>query len=118
MATKKSTSKKKNSPAKQSRVKGTISRSLSKKTIAKDIEFSFYAPIAASVGVGGTFNGWAPSSLQLRKTNDGNWKGRARLKPGRYEYRMVVDGRWENDQRECELALNEHGSYNCVLTVA
>jgi len=112
---------KKMTAARQSRVSGTIKRTLSKKTgpqnNGREIEFSFYAPLATQVCVGGSFNGWHPHSFPLKKSSSGQWKGTIRLEPGRYEYRYLVDANWENDQKSCELAQNEYGSTNCILMV-
>jgi len=108
---------KKGDSAKDSRVQGTIKRSLSKELLEKEIEFSFYAPFASSVEVAGTFNNWNPSLFRLKRYGDGSWKGAVNIKTGRHEYRFLIDGRWENDQKECELVYNGMGSYNCVLTV-
>ncbi len=117
MAKKKDASGKKNNVRKKSRVEGTIKRSLSKKSLEKEIEFIFYAPLASSVGVGGTFNNWNPSRSPLKRHVDGTWKGNLLLKPGKYEYRYLIDGRWENEQKECEQVYSGLGSYNCVLKV-
>jgi hypothetical protein len=97
-------------PSSASRVEGTI-----KRTLERDIAFSFYAPLSQRVEVAGTFNSWK-SSL-LKKDAQGNWKGSIKIKPGRYEYRFLVDGKWENDQKNLNVVQNQHGSYNCVLEV-
>jgi 1,4-alpha-glucan branching enzyme len=95
-----------------SRVDGTIARSLT-----KEIEFSFYAPLAKSVSITGTFNKWNPSASLLRKDATGNWKTAIALKQGRYEYKFVIDGNWENDQKNHNCVSNGCGGYNCVLEV-
>jgi 1,4-alpha-glucan branching enzyme len=95
-----------------SRVKGTIRRSLE-----REIAFSFFAPLAQAVQVAGTFNGWNPSLSPLVKDTSGNWQCALKLKPGKYEYRFVIDGRWENDQKNSECVQNEFGEYNCLLEV-
>ncbi|MBU1864390.1 MAG: glycogen-binding domain-containing protein [Candidatus Omnitrophica bacterium] len=124
MATKKSIVKKnskktskKNASLGKSRIKGAIKRTLAKKELEREIEFSFYAPLASSVTIVGTFNSWNPSITKLTKDGHGNWKKTVSLKRGQYEYRFFVDGEWENDQKECTCIPNEHGSCNCVLHV-
>ena len=117
MGIKKNTSNKKDKTRKKSRVQGTIKRSLSNKSLKKEIEFSFYAPLASSVEVAGTFNGWNPSVFRLKRYDEGTWKGSFALKPGRYEYRFLIDGRWENEQKECEMVDNGMGACNCVVTI-
>jgi hypothetical protein len=39
------------------------------------------------------------------------------LPPGRYQYRLVVDGRWEADPHNDERETNEHGELHNVFTV-
>ena len=86
------------------------------KELAKEIEFKFFAPQAQNVTVSGTFNDWRENSMRLKKSKDGHWKGQFKLSPGRYEYRFVVDGRWENDPA-APCVPNAFGSANCILEV-
>ena len=80
-------------------------------------EFSFPAPQAQSVFLAGSFNQWSPSSHPLKKDEHGVWKITLPLTPGRYEYRFVTDGKWENDPF-CEgCFMNELGTMNCVMIV-
>jgi 1,4-alpha-glucan branching enzyme len=48
---------------------------------------------------------------------DSVWKVSLPLKPGRYEYRFVVDGEWTSDPNARESAINDFGSTNSVLVV-
>ena len=79
--------------------------------------FEHYAPLAREVCVAGTFNDWNREVSPLKKGRDGKWKAELSLPPGRYEYRYVVDGAWENDQRPVPCVPNAFGSWNCVITV-
>ena len=81
----------------------------------RQVEFSFSAPQAKTVSVAGTFNRWNPAALSLKKDFQGNWKGFTSLKPGRYQYRLVVDGKWTDDPKARETVPNEFGSCNAVL---
>lgn len=120
-AVKKVTKKKavKKVAAKKSRVKGTISRSLTKKEgTLKEVEFSFFAPLSQSVHVAGSFNDWDASKCQLKKNKEGHWLGKVKLAEGRYEYKFLIDGQWwENDQKPGERVDNGHGSCNSVIHV-
>src|SRR5271157_880005 len=83
----------------------------------KGTEFSFPAPQAQSVFLAGSFNQWNPSSHPLKRDEDGVWKITLPLTPGKYEYRFMTDGKWENDPF-CEgCSLNELGTMNCVKIV-
>jgi 1,4-alpha-glucan branching enzyme len=75
------------------------------------------APDAQAVAVTGSFCGWAPEGLPLKKGRRGVWKATLQLPPGRYEYRFVVDGEWRDDPLADERVPNPFGSENCVLVV-
>ena len=83
----------------------------------KDTEFSFLAPHSQSVFIAGNSNQWNPSSHPLKRDEHGVWKITLPLMPGRYEYRFMTDGKWENDPF-CEgCHPNELGTMNCVRIV-
>lgn len=81
------------------------------------IEFEYFDPNAQSVKVAGSFNQWNADEFPLKKSKEGKWKGTLKLSQGRYEYRYLVDGLWENDQRPVECVPNTYGSWNCVVEV-
>ena len=86
-----------------------------RKEIHKKITFKLHAPDAERVLLAGDFNSWDPEKHPLRKYSNGQWKKMLSLSPGRYEYRFVVDGQWQNDP-ECTTCLpNPFGGNNCVL---
>lgn len=87
------------------------------KNLKKKVSFEYYAPLARNVHVAGTFNDWNLEDYPLKKDRSGKWKVSLSLPPGRYEYRYLVDGVWENDQRPVECIPNAFGSWNCVVTV-
>lgn len=82
------------------------------------ITFTYFAPQAGSVFVAGDFTQWAASPIGLVKEAGGTWKTTVALKPGKYEYRLLVDGQWQNDPACPEVQPNEFGSANCILSVA
>ncbi len=67
--------------------------------------------------VAGAFNDWDAESNSLKKDKSGKWKVELSLPLGRYEYRYLVDGIWENDQRPVECVPNAFGSWNSVVKV-
>lgn len=87
------------------------------KRLEKKLEFEYFAPHARMVHLAGTFNDWNVEACPLKKDSEGKWKVTLTLAPGRYEYRYLVDGVWENDQRPVECVPNAFGSWNCVVTV-
>jgi 1,4-alpha-glucan branching enzyme len=81
------------------------------------VDFALRAPGADTVQVAGTFTEWAKSPLPLKRLKDGLWKKSISLPPGRYEYRFIVDGQWQDDP-DCPARVpNEHGTENCVKVV-
>ncbi|HMS82728.1 MAG TPA: isoamylase early set domain-containing protein [Nitrospira sp.] len=76
-------------------------------------------PGARSVSVAGDFNGWNPTQTPLERSGDGMWTATLPLKPGRYQYMFVIDGKqWIADPLATEEATDGFGSQNAVLDVA
>lgn len=76
-------------------------------------------PTAESVSIAGDFNGWSPTKTKLDRTDGGMWTVTLPLKPGRYEYMFVVDGKeWVADPLAAEETTDGFGAHNAVLDVA
>ena len=84
-------------------------------TRSKPIEFKLYAPQAKKVSVAGSFNKWNPKDVSAKKDSQGNWTAKVSLKPGKWEYKFVVDGNWVNDPRSPSTTGNAFGTQNSVL---
>jgi len=76
------------------------------------------APIeeARDVAATGDFTGWSTEGVALKRRRDGAWSRTLFLNPGRYEYRLLVDGHWGNNPA-AEHSGNPFGSENDVLIV-
>jgi 1,4-alpha-glucan branching enzyme len=83
----------------------------------KRVQFSFIAPDSKEVNLVGDFNKWNPKAHPLRKGEDGNWTKILYVQPGRYEYRFLVDGRWESDPDNHNFTPNSFGTYNNVMNI-
>lgn len=83
----------------------------------KQTEFSFLAPEAHGVSIGGSFNQWNPSSHPMKKDKKGIWKISLPLSPGLYEYLFFVDGEWQTDPNCPTRVENPFGTLNCVRIV-
>ena len=83
----------------------------------KKVQFELLALDAQKVYLAGNFNNWDASANVMKKDKKGIWKAVLSLRPGRYEYRFLVDGTWENDPACCDCVPNEFGSQNCVRIV-
>jgi hypothetical protein len=82
------------------------------------VELSLDMPNASSVNVVGSFNDWIPQPCKLLRENDSNrWILSLRLKPGRYEYAFIVDGK-HTPHPGAELSQDDgFGNQNSVLTL-
>ncbi len=81
------------------------------------VTFSYHAPAAQSVLLAGDFTGWNDAPLKLTRQKSGLWKKTLSLPPGRYEYRLVVDGEWRDDPECPTRQPNQFGGENCVRVV-
>ncbi len=78
--------------------------------------FEFQSSEAKAVCIAGSFNDWQPGATMVA-LGDGRWVKEFTLPPGRYEYRLVVDGNWVDDPSAKETVANPNGGANAVLTV-
>ncbi len=75
-------------------------------------------PRATSVQVAGDFNNWQPESSPMERVGDsGVWQTEMKLPEGKYRYRLVVDGQWQQDPYNEATELNPFGDFNSVLEV-
>jgi 1,4-alpha-glucan branching enzyme len=91
---------------------------MAKQKLAKQkVTFTYVAPTAQAVLLAGDFTGWKEAPVSLKKSKEGVWTGTVSLSPGRYQYRMLVDGQWFDDPLCSERQSNEFGGQNCVCVV-
>ena len=88
-----------------------------KKSGRKRIEFTFHAPGANEVMLFGDFNKWNGKKHSMKKGSLGLWKKTLVLAPGTYEYKYLVDGKWQEDPTTLHTRQNPFGTYNNLLTV-
>jgi chromosome partitioning protein len=83
-----------------------------------EVLITIQMPGAKDVRVAGDFNEWIPDRkvFSIRDEN-GLWKKVLRLSPGNYEYRIVVDGQWQEHPENPNIVENGCGGYNSLLTV-
>jgi hypothetical protein len=86
----------------------------------RQVRLHLTAPASSHVTVVGDFNDWNPASTPLRPTDDpGVWTVELRLKPGRYHYAFLLDGRrWVRDPAEPPNAESDFGAPTSVITVS
>jgi chromosome partitioning protein len=69
------------------------------------------------VRVAGDFNNWEPDQNVATRRVGGIVEKILRLPPGVYQYRLVVDGQWQDDASNPERMQNLMGGYNSLLRV-
>ena len=87
------------------------------KSAKQKVTFSYVAPEAKTVVLAGDFTGWQQAPVAMKKNKLGEWKKTVSLSPGRYEYRLLVDGQWQDDPNCPHRQANQFGSENCVCIV-
>ena len=66
-----------------------------------------------SILLSGEFNGWTPKNTELKKEN-GIWKTDLNLDAGKYQYQIVVDGKWMLDKNNPDSIDNGVGGFNSL----
>ncbi len=82
------------------------------------VNFKLYQPHAKRVSLCSEFNGWSPEATPMNRLEDGRWSVTLGLKPGRYQYKFLVDGEWMPDPAARENLLNRYGTLNSVAEIS
>jgi anti-sigma factor RsiW len=81
------------------------------------VELKLAGEKARSVAVAGDFNGW--DAVTMKKGEDGVWKTRLSLPPGRYRYAFVVDKeKWVADPYSATVVDSGYGGVDSVLDIS
>lgn len=88
-----------------------------KKPMYRSIRITATAMGAKEVILTGDFTGWAKEGVRLTPKGLGLWETTLQLAPGEYEYRLLVDGRWQDHADARKRVPNPFGTQNCVLSV-
>lgn len=102
-------------PATDEQIQERIDQIYGARRTPEGVEFSTHAPGASEVMLAGDFNDWQPLRMTERGEND--FAALLSLKPGRYQYRLVVDGRWQQDPCNQTVETNPFGELNSVVEV-
>src|SRR5437762_589984 len=87
------------------------------KQVGDEVVFAVKFESAKKVLIAGDFNGWQPMSTPMVMEGAGRWKMKLPLAPGRYRYRLVVDGQWMTDPNNKYVEANQFGELNNVVDV-
>ena len=91
---------------------------LLKKSRKQKIQFSFNPKDKSydEVHLAGQFNDWNPALTSL-KLIDGQWQTPLFLNPGKYQYQIVLDGKWQLDYDNPNSEPNGNGGVNSVINI-
>ncbi len=84
------------------------------------VRFLAHCPNASSVNVAGDFNNWSSESTPMNRLSGefgDDWELAIPLSPGRYRYRLVIDGVWQHDPHNNYVESNPYGELNSVVEV-
>ena len=73
---------------------------------------------AQQVSVAGDFNNWSSTATPMNRDEKlGVFQVCVSLPPGRYRYRLIIDGKWVNDPYNTYVESNPYGELNNVIEV-
>ena len=89
------------------------------KQLGDEVMFSVRFETANRVLIAGDFNNWTPESTPMVRTQTGRgaWTMSLPLRPGRYRYRFIVDGKWVTDPNNKYVEANQFGELNNIVEV-
>ena len=97
---------------------GLLQREVSPEIVEGGAVFRYVDTDAKKVFLVGDFNNWSPNSDPMKDLNgDGHWSLFYPLRPGTYQYKFVVDGRWIPDPRNQESEPDGFDGINSVVKV-
>ncbi len=83
----------------------------------RSVTFIMYEPSAQSVEIAGSFNNWERLKMFRNPSEPGMWGVRYNLKPGRHQYKYVVDNRWMPDPENYSPADDGNGNVNSTFVI-
>jgi chromosome partitioning protein len=109
----------KESPGLEEKVFSPAMQKLVKAKAAEFLTTTFHlaAPEAKEVYVTGDFSNWAVDESLRMIQDDGKWKLTVPLKNGRYHYRFVVDGKWQEDPANPNNEKNPFGELDSLIEI-
>jgi 1,4-alpha-glucan branching enzyme len=84
----------------------------------KRVRFFVELSEAREVFLVGDFNQWDPAAHPMKNLGNGQWEKTVTLRPGNYEYKLVVDGDWRLDNGNESTCENCFGTQNNLICVS
>ncbi|MGM0441584.1 MAG: glycogen-binding domain-containing protein [Elusimicrobiota bacterium] len=79
------------------------------------VVFYFERSQTENVAVAGDFSNW--NRVPLEEVEDGIFKKEISVDPGRYQYKLIVDGNWVTDPENSKKISDGRGGKNSLLEV-
>ena len=98
-------------------IKTNIVNEVKKDLTRKKVTLSIKAIEAKEVIVLGDFNEWNPKAHPMKHNGNGLWVKSVFIPPGKYEYKFLIDGKWQEDPKNEQTSPNCFGTLNSVLNV-
>lgn len=83
----------------------------------REVTLSFEDIQARHIQIAGDFNDWIPDKDIQTIDDAGTFTKVLRVPPGAYEYRVIIDGIWQQDPTNPNEIPNQHGGSNSLLCV-
>lgn len=88
------------------------------KQVGNEVIFAARFEHATEVAIAGDFNDWSAEASPMHPgKRNGEWETALALNPGRYRYRLVVDGKWITDPNNQYVETNQFGELNNIVEV-
>jgi len=84
---------------------------------ARHITLSFGDIASTDIKIAGDFNDWVPDKQVETRLHHGIITKTLKLGPGAYQYRLIIDGQWQEDATNPNQAINMYGEINSILKV-
>jgi 1,4-alpha-glucan branching enzyme len=84
----------------------------------RSVKFEITSMEAESVFLVGDFNGWNEKKHPMKQNGRGIWRKTVMVAPGTYEYKFMVDGRWESDPKNENYSINCYGTRNSLIQIS
>ncbi len=81
----------------------------------RKVSFSLHSSDAQEVILLGDFNNWSPQKHPMKRDGNGIWNKAVMLPPGKYEYKFLIDGQWQEDPHNGQICPNCFGTHNSVI---
>jgi len=82
-----------------------------------NVEFTITAPDAHIVSLAGEFNNWSPTATPMHKRPNGTWAATLQLAAGKYQYKIIVDGKWITDPENPTKVPDPYDNFNSVVDI-